>query len=636
MRYDSRGNEIFVSDVVAENANSNTGYSTQYDFLGRPIKRSHSSDAGNGFFPTHYCYGPSCNNKSNFQGRTPLNNGYVVRDQKGFLTFYETRGFGAQTVRQVMKIRQQTASGASAAEVVTTMTRSDLGDLTSVTQSGQTRTYKPFYKSGRPTRLPGDETHPEFGTLKITSYDEAGNATLVQNYNGSLTLRSYDSMNRLVGVSAVGGSAIYADTPAQAYSYSTAGWLKTASNGDNHWSYAYSDDGLVTSATLNSHGETFTSSYQHDTRGRMQTVTYPGGTDLSYTYNAHGQPKSAQPYVTAALYGADGLPKTITYGDGSVRHIGYTDRKQVDTLSVSRMGDKFLDLNYDYTGRGNLQRLTGEAGIGHKVSLDLNNLQYDGLSRLTRVDGPWGVGQYTYDALGNIKTKNVGGQNITLQYDGVNRLFKATINHSGLQSVRTYEYDGNGNVTSDAINDHRFDHNNRLITSTSPGSAEGQVVVQTNSYDTHGHRTRIQLDDGDRETTTYFVYSQGGELLHEYDPATGERRDHIQFLGKRVATLLTHNRFDSDQDGLPDYFERLNGLSVHAAGDQNDDPDGDGVNNLLEYQHGLSILDTDTDNDGVSDYDELPAPLFSDDSSTPNAVDSDTYMPAVLHLLTQP
>jgi len=450
----------------------------------------------------------------------------------------------------------------------------------------------------------GSETHPEFGTRTVLSYDE---------------------MNRLREVSGIGGTNNSAATQRQNFTYTTNGWLSSETNVDNHWAYGYDDDGLLNTATLSSGQESFTLGYQNNAEGYLKRISYPGGTELSYTYNVHGQPKSALPYIENVSYTVDGLPETVRYGDGSLRFLTYTHLNQMNTLSVSNDGDQILSLDYDYTERGNLDELTGFAGVEYPVSLDLSNLQYDGLSRLTRADGAWGIGQYSYDSLGNIKTKNVGGQNVSMQYDGVNRLNRADINDNGLVSTRHYQYDDYGNIISDSINDYRFDHLNRLIESTSPGSQSNQNVVQVNSYDTNGHRTRITVDDGVREETTHFVYSPSGDLMHEYDPATGERRDHVHFMNKRVATLITHNRHDSDGDGLPDYFERINGLSVHASGDQHDDPDGDGVSNLLEYQNGLSILDSDSDNDGVPD--------FVAGSSNPVASVDDSYMPAVLFIL---
>jgi ferric-dicitrate binding protein FerR (iron transport regulator) len=70
--------------------------------------------------------------------------------------------------------------------------------------------------------------------------------------------------------------------------------------------------------------------------------------------------------------------------------------------------------------------------------------------------------------------------------------------------------------------------------------------------------------------------------------------------------------FDSsnyaDGDGMPDSFElaHTNPPSPTAL-DPDEDPDGDGLNNLREFQHGTDPYNPDTDGDGVPDRAELTA-----------------------------
>jgi len=122
-QFDSQGNATFSSDLVAGNANSNHGHRVEYDFLGRPTKSFHTQDAANGIGAVETCYGARCSNQPGFSGKTPLKNGYATKDQKGFLTFYETRAFGNPANSQLMEVRQQIGSGPGGEEVVTTMTR---------------------------------------------------------------------------------------------------------------------------------------------------------------------------------------------------------------------------------------------------------------------------------------------------------------------------------------------------------------------------------------------------------------------------------------------------------------------------------------------------------------------------------
>ncbi len=110
-----------------------------------------------------------------------------------------------------------------------------------------------------------------------------------------------------------------------------------------------------------------------------------------------------------------------------------------------------------------------------------------------------------------------------------------------------------------------------------------------------------------------FFYADG-ILLHEdtqapfgfaYDPPTwgpiGIQAIATTNTGatSRPAELLLDALYDNDADGLPDWWEiRYFGNLLQAAGD---DPDGDGLSNLAEFQSGLNPDNPDSDGDGMPD-----------------------------------
>jgi hypothetical protein len=76
------------------------------------------------------------------------------------------------------------------------------------------------------------------------------------------------------------------------------------------------------------------------------------------------------------------------------------------------------------------------------------------------------------------------------------------------------------------------------------------------------------------------------------------------------------NNPDTDGDGMPDGWEVNNGLNP-LVNDANGDADGDGLNNLGEYQHGTNPHNPDTDGDGLPDGWEVN---YQFDPTDPNGV----------------
>ncbi|MFW9929394.1 MAG: hypothetical protein ACFFD1_08390, partial [Candidatus Thorarchaeota archaeon] len=69
---------------------------------------------------------------------------------------------------------------------------------------------------------------------------------------------------------------------------------------------------------------------------------------------------------------------------------------------------------------------------------------------------------------------------------------------------------------------------------------------------------------------------------------------------------INFNRsIDSDNDGMIDIFEKLNGLNPYNYNDKYLDSDGDGLSNIMEYKYWSNPNSNDTDLDGLPDEIEI-------------------------------
>ena len=89
-------------------------------------------------------------------------------------------------------------------------------------------------------------------------------------------------------------------------------------------------------------------------------------------------------------------------------------------------------------------------------------------------------------------------------------------------------------------------------------------------------------------------------------------------------TFIVESDGDTDNDGMPDYWEGLHGFDLKNARDFDLDADSDGLDNLEEYLAGSDPRDADTDDDGVCDGNEVEPAADSDGDGARNVVDCDS------------
>src|SRR6266496_1241316 len=273
--------------------------------------------------------------------------------------------------------------------------------------------------------------------------------------------------------------------------------------------FGYSAAGQVTAKKLRvsrsfaSSGQTASAdldaSWVYNQEGKLTTMTYPGGSpSYSYGYNAMGQlntmtdptyPYGGQTIIDSATYGPAGELLTMA---GETRE--YNSRLQLTKLNG-------VVYSYPAANNGKIQSQTNPTS-GEQITY-----QYDELNRLIKAetaDNPavpqWGQG-FSYDGFGNLIEK---------------RVTKGSAPQMSLGALRAYYFDSKGNQTSTADQTIlTYDYENRMVRSTNNGALTGNYY----GYDPGNRRVYTADWMGNPEVVSneaVYFYGADGRMMGAY------------------------------------------------------------------------------------------------------------------------
>lgn len=339
---------------------------------------------------------------------------------------------------RVREVKQTLGTG----QIITSYTYDLHGNLTSVTDPNGNVTSYTYDDFGQLL----EQVSPVSGTTTYR-YDLGGNLVSSTDARGATTTRAHDALGRITTSVATLNSEN--ETTSWTYDESTfgIGRLTRLTDESGVSTYAYDRRGLLREESKSIGATTYTTRYGYDRDGNRSRVTYPSGRVVDYGHDFAGRPVSVTSGATTIVSSATYLPfgplKQTVMGNGTTRTSSYDDRYRMSTNALAGPGGAIASYSYGYDAVGNVTSIVDLLAPGYNRAFE-----YDDLSRLSVANSGaslWGTGGYTYDAMGNLRTRTLGTQTSAFTYLGTTPLL-STVTENGVSRGVSYDAAGNERV----------------------------------------------------------------------------------------------------------------------------------------------------------------------------------------------
>lgn len=359
-----------------------------------------------------------------------------------------------------------------------------------------------------------------FGDL-LQSTDSAGNAVKMQydSRGRKYAMQDPDMGSWTYSYNAVGDMVTQTDAKSQktTFQYDRVGRLvaKAEPNLNTNWYYTNNADGSACSMG----------------RGKLCEATANNGYDRKHTYDSIGRVStiaikasaSATPYTQGWAYDSNGRVLGATYPSGFVTQNIYTPLGY-----MWKLVDNAASPSLAYW---RVQAMDAEQHLTQQVygnNVQTTNSYYANTGRLQTTVASGGLQNisYTYDTLGNLKTRNDAVTTVAASYgyDGINRLQSETLSGGGLSAQQvinwTYDTAGIGNMQSRS-DVGTYAYNPSGANSVRPhavtgvtGTVDG-LINPSYSYDNNGNLLTVTATGGSRAVgwTSYNMVSSVSQTV---------------------------------------------------------------------------------------------------------------------------
>jgi RHS repeat-associated protein len=460
--------------------------------------------------------------------------------------------------RVYRSVREQTTSlqEFNGAQVIWTSYRYDpLDQLIEVSDDQNNLTTTSYDKLGRRTAVETEDT----GRTE-TVFDLASNpiAKITANLRAEGKRIEYDhDFNRLAGIR-------YPNHPGNNVSYTygapgatdnRAGRITRVTDESGAEERFYGRLGEITkeiksiASDTGPEPEVYTSTYTYDTFGRLQSMVYPDGEQLTYRYDSGGMVaaasgvKGSHSYTYVERLEYDKFEQRAFMDAGNNVRTSYTydalDRRLVNLRAGKGGSPGFQNINYTYDNVGNILRLANDIPVpppSQDGGPTVQTFAYDDLYRLT---GATGVYQFAPDKSDRYT--------LSMSYDTIHNAVSKTQRHwivepSGTEVTQhktTYDFAYQYGVKPHASTHigqqtYTYDANGNQLGWTDDGSGQRRTIAWDDE-----NRMQSLFDNGHEKT---YKYDDSGQRVIKRGPQ-GETAYVSQFFTMRNREIGTKHVF---------------------------------------------------------------------------------------------
>jgi len=413
---------------------------------------------------------------------------------------------------------------------------------------------------------------PDTGSTNHT-YDQAGQLTSTFRGDGSTVTYEYDGLGRMTTLISGGQQ--------QSFTYDWCSWgvgrlCGFASPGaSTHLAYLANGqlrvrrDWLLGEGVVTDHS----TQYEHDAIGRISGITYPDGGRANYSYGPGGQLQSLSvtikgqnhSVISGATWKATGSHQLLPYGNNLVRGYNHDLDGRLTAMAVWAPDETKVGYwDYGYSSDNEIIR------IADAVTPDLDqDVGYDALSRLVRLDRYGVSNQLSYDASGNHDRYQAG--NKLTQYS-IDPHSNRVLGYTSQDGNRQYHYDALGNRISESSGGRTTTYTYNPFNRMAQSNVDGRVT----SYLLNAQGQRV-VKSNDAGTSRYYFTGQN-QLLSELTNSTWT--NYVWFGGELVGLVRNGNliMLHTDHLGRPEFATDGNQQTVWKA---------------YNYAYGRSVIQDD-------------------------------------------